>query len=108
MPGACCKSMVLSLPFYIRDAGEADVNRWVANVREIGAADDAPPLPFVAAGRKPRGADGDEVWVFDCPKLDDATGRCTIYDTRPQLCRNYAPLEDGLCVHFGGLEGYGG
>ena len=34
-----------------------------------------------------------------CPKLDDATGRCTIYADRPQMCFDYP--YDGTCLHCG-------
>lgn len=40
---------------------------------------------------------------YSCPALLP-TGRCGIYDTRPLACRLYQPLDDGLCVHFGGAE----
>lgn len=31
-------------------------------------------------------------------------GRCTVYDDRPQLCRDFAPGSDPLCVHWQGAE----
>jgi len=37
-------------------------------------------------------------WLWRCTALDTATGRCGIYDTRPELCKRYEPLEDHLCV----------
>lgn len=43
------------------------------------------------------------VWVWGCPKLLP-NGRCGDYENRPGLCRSYQPLDDGLCVHFGGAE----
>jgi Fe-S-cluster containining protein len=42
-------------------------------------------------------------WVWTCPKLAE-DGRCTIYNDRPDMCRNFEPLSDGLCVHFQGAE----
>lgn len=36
-------------------------------------------------------------WMWRCTALGE-DGRCTIYDDRPDLCRRYEPLEDGLCV----------
>jgi Fe-S-cluster containining protein len=35
--------------------------------------------------------------AMSCPKLGP-TGLCTIYETRPQLCRDYVPESDELCV----------
>lgn len=36
-------------------------------------------------------------WVWTCDKLGD-DGRCTIYEDRPDLCRRFEPLSDGLCI----------
>lgn len=36
-------------------------------------------------------------WLWSCSALS-AEGRCTIYQQRPNLCRSYTPLEDGLCA----------
>lgn len=57
-------------------------------------------LPFVPSTPEP-GARGAWAWRFSCPKLG-ADGRCTIYDDRPDLCRTYEPMSDGLCVHYQG------
>ncbi len=35
-------------------------------------------------------------WRWACTKLVD--GKCSIYSTRPELCRSYEPLTDHLCV----------
>lgn len=43
-------------------------------------------------------------WLWTCPKLG-ADGRCTIYEQRPEICRRYEPLTDGLCaMHPGHKE----
>lgn len=42
----------------------------------------------------------DGTWNWQCTALDEATGRCTIYEDRPSLCRDYAAGSDGLCVHY--------
>lgn len=36
-------------------------------------------------------------WLYACSKLS-ADGKCTIYDERPDLCRQYEPLTDHLCI----------
>lgn len=43
------------------------------------------------------------IWRFSCRALQP-NGRCGRYETRPDLCRRFEPLQDGLCVHFGGTE----
>lgn len=45
---------------------------------------------------------GTAMWA--CDALDKATGRCSIYADRPNLCREYQPLSDGLCALFEGTE----
>jgi Fe-S-cluster containining protein len=40
-----------------------------------------------------------EGWRYWCPALDRSTGRCTIYDNRPELCRSYNAGRDNLCIH---------
>lgn len=42
--------------------------------------------------------------VWGCNALDPATGRCTIYERRPDVCREFEPASDRLCVHYGGAE----
>jgi Fe-S-cluster containining protein len=34
---------------------------------------------------------------YPCPLLDEASGRCTIYEVRPMLCRAYNSLDEGQC-----------
>lgn len=40
----------------------------------------------------------DGYWLFGCPMLDWDTGRCTDYENRPTLCREYQPMSDPLCA----------
>ncbi len=40
--------------------------------------------------------------VFECSKLDKTTGKCTAYNTRPLLCRQY-PLEE-IFMMGGGIS----
>lgn len=39
------------------------------------------------------------MWTFSCPKLG-ADGRCTIYDTRPELCQTFEPKSVALCIEY--------
>lgn len=45
------------------------------------------------------------IFTYNCPALD-ADGRCSIYENRPQLCRDYQPGSDPLCVMHKPLEPY--
>jgi Fe-S-cluster containining protein len=38
-------------------------------------------------------------WLWRCTKLG-SDGRCTIYETRPQLCRDYEAGSDRLCIEY--------
>jgi Fe-S-cluster containining protein len=99
-PGACCRSLYLfrgDKPWTVWQ-GEAD-----ASMIEAG-------LPFRSRGRRAAWIDGGtgrtyEAHLWDCSALDAATGRCSIYERRPQLCRDLEPLTTPLCVHWNGAEG---
>lgn len=39
------------------------------------------------------------IYMYGCRKLGK-DGRCTDYENRPQLCRDYQPKSDGLCAEF--------
>lgn len=98
-PGACCKGFHLT-----------GVSGWMDEGRDVVEARARESLlPFHAVApatvyNDPESGKDYQTWTWNCPKVS-ADGRCTIYDTRPDLCRNYAPASDGLCVHFGGAEG---
>jgi Fe-S-cluster containining protein len=88
-PGACCKRLVLSGPF----AAPMSLERaehllidpdWFPQTKGV----------FRPGNQLPNGR-----WEFWCTALK-SDGRCGIYEDRPQLCRDYRPGADGLCVHF--------
>jgi Fe-S-cluster containining protein len=88
-------------PIVVWDDGPPGEARRV--VRESG-------LPFQPISKADTWLDEESgrtysTYEYKCPKLDHGTGRCTIYEDRPQLCRTYEPRQDGLCVHFHALEG---
>ena len=41
--------------------------------------------------------------IHDCPFLDFREGafECTIYDTRPRVCRNFEPGSSAICPQHG-------
>lgn len=97
-PGHCCKRFHLN--------GGEQREPWVFWDDDEDGPVLAPPLPFVAVERfwqwtVESGPDTGRTyseWWWTCPKLDSSSGRCTIYADRPDLCRRYEPLEDGLCA----------
>jgi hypothetical protein len=96
-PGACCKRFSLG-------SDRNGWSNWVGDGQKVLIDND---LPFVIVDSYGPFTDSDgceyEVNFYGCPKLG-ADGRCTIYDSRPKLCRDFTPLSTGLCVHFGGSE----
>lgn len=79
-PGACCFGFVLSGQHW-----QTGLDMLVM-VAQQG-------LPFVPLFRRPNG-----VWKWWCPLLGK-DGRCTEYDRRPYVCREFEPAQDPLCVH---------
>ena len=97
-PGACCREFMLSRKFRPGTPIEE-----VAKLTREGS-DGWERLPFVPlheVGQDPEKKDEDEYvnWTFNCPKLGK-DGRCTIYESRPEVCRNYEPKSTILCVEF--------
>lgn len=91
-PGQCCKSLAVSGGGWAQQTRATYLDA-LAFVRRH----DLPFNPTVPEATEP----GHWFWRFSCPKLGD-DGRCTIYDTRPQICRSFQPQSDELCVHFRG------
>ena len=58
---------------------------------------------MTAGGMELFGDPGKGWFKQPCPHAQ--CGRCTIYETRPQLCRGLEPLWGPLCVHWRGAEG---
>lgn len=89
-PGRCCSGFLLNGGAWpARAAHPLEVLAELAtvNIREtIG-------LPFMPLYR--RAADG--AWLFWCPNLG-RDGRCTVYENRPLMCREYEAGSDPLCA----------
>lgn len=90
-PGHCCNGFVLTGS----ESGEF-TGAWspLALLAELAMNG----LPFLPLALTSKG-----FWRFWCPMLG-ADGRCTDYENRPQLCRDYEPGTDLICFHTGGLE----
>lgn len=102
-PGHCCRDLTL----YRAGKGEL-VTVW----------DDVGPAAFTSEHKFPfepiervgqwtapaDDGDGDagrvySAWRFRCTALGE-DGRCTIYENRPQLCRDFEPASGPLCVMY--------
>jgi Fe-S-cluster containining protein len=65
------------------------------------------PMPFEPMRQHTYlGRDGEDkpescYWIYSCPKLLPS-GRCGIYENRPEPCVAYEPGEDPMCVHYEG------
>ena len=97
-PGRCCRAFYLAT----REEGEAEV-RTGKTRDEVQAMLDRKGWPFLPVARRPFVVDGVEVdaWLFTCPELN-AEGRCSVYENRPQLCRDFKAGSDPLCVYYEG------
>ena len=99
-PGQCCKRI------HLKRNGQS----WTVWKGKANSSMKKHGLPFRSLEVTGEWSDEDGTWqehTWYCPKLGD-DGRCTIYEDRPDICRNFEPRMDQLCVHYGGAEGFGG
>jgi Fe-S-cluster containining protein len=94
-PGHCCKA------FNLTGTGDHHVTFWDDDVPHF---DRFPFVPLYRIGQGtvefgPEAGRTYSWWRWGCPKLG-ADGRCTIYDTRPQLCRDFEPGSNPLCIEY--------
>lgn len=93
-PGQCCRKI------YLYGAGLDSPDITDLNVAETltvyeeWEAEWGNQFPFVLFSRTAAG-----VPIFTCPKLGN-DGRCTIYNERPILCRDFEPASNELCVYY--------
>ena len=94
-PGACCQRMALSSSLIRRvwmPGGEGRAHDPMSRDRAehlmIAAG-----LPFIPSHQQANG-----VWRYGCTQLQP-NGRCGAYEERPQVCRDFKPGSDPLCVH---------
>lgn len=92
--GKCCLS---NLFFYITDddterwkrEGRKDILHIIENLQAVWGGDH-----FVSAR--------DGTFMHGCPFLEWKEGRhnCSIYQTRPRVCRNYLPGSSKICSQY--------
>lgn len=108
-PGACCKGFTINREFpYFMPANE--VEKHIHNGTDpwdSTSAKNHPKHPYFypihrnwlycfKGQQKPHSAR----WTFNCTRL--IQGRCTKYDERPEICKNYEPKHDLLCIEYDG------
>lgn len=101
-PGSCCKRITIS-----RATGQ-ELTFWMDEPLEEQITAQMPE-PF--NGFTP--LEVKEEWIdpltlrpvgyvfWQCDNLLP-NGRCSVYENRPELCRNYQPKSDKLCVYYEG------
>lgn len=94
-PGSCCSGFYLSSP-----NGTGNFSVWETPLSPLILMATR-WLPFLPVVRGPtlHCDEGDYYGIerWECPLLGD-DGRCTDYDNRPQLCRDYVAGSDEICV----------
>ena len=95
-PGRCCRSIVLN-------HGDGEMTWWADNDPAEVLAEHIGEHWFVPIEAEKRSYQSGEGHTYHsgrwrCTALGE-DGRCTVYERRPQLCRNYEPGSDGLCVY---------
>ena len=84
-PGSCCKSVPL-VKFFPDTATPADVLEEIRKDPRLNTF--VPIRPALDGG-----------WLFVCTALQP-NGRCGVYETHPDLCKDFAPGGDPLCIHY--------
>lgn len=99
-PGHCCVAFYLPVPH-----GRAEEIRDELRDGEV-IADMVVPLSLAEANERLErfGADREygpesEGHVYTCRHFDDETRLCTIYEQRPEMCRDYPYGHDGGCEY---------
>ena len=94
-PGRCCGGFVLNngtWPIGARDMNAASLKEALRNNPQQDVNGDIASLPFEPLRINSRGK-----WEFWCTAW--VKGRCSIYNHRPALCRDFKPYQDNLCWH---------
>lgn len=97
VPGQCCKNFPLNIGTFWEGgdeeaAAKKRISDWTGvdhvevSSKERFYDEFGSGLPYV-------------FFKWRCTKLSPR-GRCTIYDSRPDFCRDYPPGYDAMCVFF--------
>ncbi|NTU99074.1 hypothetical protein HGA64_03655 [Candidatus Falkowbacteria bacterium] len=86
--GYCCRDFSIML----KDRKMVGGHKRHLSIEEASKLAEALGYPFKAK----RYDLANSHWRFYCPKLSE-DGSCSIYETRPDICRSYLPKSDKLC-----------
>ena len=109
--GDCCRSFTLPVSPMELAFGLKKIARGI----KTGWTDFEQIANMVIFLRNGTSEHGDRQWHYTCKNLDRATGNCTVYETRPKMCKDYpyrATLlkkdGDGACATYRGctMRGY--
>lgn len=110
-PGVCCRSFSLPHWRFSLSATREDVRDAIRDGRHVDAVtgeskvfESLPFEPQRPASHYCRPGGHEPIarsWEFSCPWLDER-GRCSHYENRPSLCRNFLPSHGTLCIEFPG------
>src|SRR4051794_11155545 len=99
-PGLCCKTLSLS---WLDDDGKSHrYTVWDDESKVVAEMLARRKLPFVPIEKRGICVDKNtgrtySSYNYSCTKLQE-DGRCGDNENRPQLCRDYQPGTDNLCV----------
>lgn len=91
-PGKCCSNFTLFGGSF--GDGHFPIETWKEDAEKALSA--VGISHFYPVHADPPYGDGMVRVEFSCSNLLD--GRCSIYDSRPDVCRKYVPSKDALCV----------
>ncbi len=99
-PGACCRSFHVDIDVPEFMTAEALRVHLRAGLRPTTGSQAFEVLPYDPIQPSTKGKkEGTVHWDYSCPKLGE-DGRCTIYETRPKICRDYEAGSDALCAEW--------
>ena len=83
--GYCCRNFIIQSHEPWAYTAIENKNKVIKRLKESN-------LSFFIPVKK-----GKRYWVFSCSKITDE-GKCSVYKSRPNLCREYRPATGDLCV----------
>lgn len=96
-PGACCRRMSF---FSAQNGKMVEKTFWdLDHVLETLRQNDLPMVPLSTEIHLTLAGNDFISCLFTCGKLT-SRGRCSIYETRPQMCRDFKPGSGPPCVEF--------
>jgi Fe-S-cluster containining protein len=105
-PGACCRAFPVSFHVPVETTRE-EIRQCLRSGKRLLSEVTFDPLPFIPLRPMWHYADSGHhtpdtvVWIYTCPLLD-SKGQCSMYESRPDICRAYEPGSTAMCAKFNG------